>query len=229
MNTRSSVLVVDDEPIVREVLSRYLERGGYEVGTAADGNAALDQFSACEPDLVLLDLMLPGIDGIEVFKRIRRRSSTPVIMLTARGEETDRIAGLELGADDYVVKPFSPREVIARVGAVLRRGGEAEAKERKPLRFADLLISSSTREVTQRGSVVELTPKEFDLLELMASNPRKVFSRGDLLDELWDLAFAGDPSTVTVHIRRLREKIETDPSQPRRLITVWGVGYRFEP
>jgi two-component system, OmpR family, phosphate regulon response regulator PhoB len=230
MSPPTSVLVVDDEPIVREVLSRYLRHSGYEVGSAADGFDALAAFDSGKPDLVLLDLMLPGIDGLEVFRRIRSRSDTPVIMLTARGEEANRIAGLEMGADDYVVKPFSPREVIARVRAVLRRGGEKQPEGTdRTLSFDDLEIVSRTRDVMSHGERVELTPKEFDLLYLMAASPRKVFSRTELLDELWDLAFEGDPSTVTVHIRRLREKIEVEPSKPRHLVTVWGVGYRFEP
>jgi two-component system response regulator VicR len=224
------VLVVDDEPIVRDVLSRYLSREGFDVGTASDGESALRSFANAKPDLVLLDLMLPRVDGFEVFRRIRARNGTPVIMLTARGEETDRIVGLDLGADDYVGKPFSPREVVARVKAVLRRaGGEAEEPPDEMLRFDGLEIDPRTRDVVVNSEPVELTPKEFDLLHLFASNPRTVFSRLQLLDTLWDVAFDGDPSTVTVHIRRLREKIEADPSKPTRLVTVWGAGYRFEP
>jgi DNA-binding response OmpR family regulator len=224
------VLIVDDEPMVREVLARYLTRGGFVAHTAADGEAALAEFDAARPDLVLLDLMLPRVDGFSVFRSIRARATTPVIMLTARGGETERIAGLELGADDYLAKPFSPREVVARVHAVLRRGapgGRAATQER--LSFDGLEVDGVSREARVEGRVVALTPKEFDLLHLMASNPRTVFTRSQLLDELWDLAFEGDPSTVTVHIRRLREKIERDPARPRRLVTVWGVGYRFEP
>lgn len=224
------VLIVDDEPMVREVLERYLTRGGFVAETASDGAAALAAFDATRPDLVLLDLMLPRVDGFSVFRSIRARAATPVIMLTARGAETDRIAGLELGADDYVAKPFSPREVVARVQAVLRRGmGATPAGAGETLRFDGLEVDGASREVRVGGRVVALTPKEFDLLHLMASSPRTVFTRPQLLDELWDLAFDGDPSTVTVHIRRLREKIEADPAQPRRLVTVWGVGYRFEP
>jgi two-component system, OmpR family, response regulator ResD len=230
MPAEARVLVVDDEPIVRDVLSRYLSRQGFEVETAADGQAALDLFEATRPELIVLDLMLPGIDGLEVLRRIRSRNGAAVIMLTARGEETDRVVGLELGADDYVAKPFSPREVVARVRAVLRRtrdtpvpGGE------EILRFGALEIDARTREARVDGSAVELTPREFDLLHYMASSPRTVFNRLDLLDELWDASFAGDPSTVTVHVRRLREKIESDPANPRHLITVWGSGYRFEP
>jgi two-component system, OmpR family, response regulator ResD len=224
------VLVVDDEAIVRDVLVRYLRQEGFQVGTAADGASALEVFVDTEPDLVLLDLMLPRIDGFEVFRRIRARNGTPVIMLTARGDETDRIVGLDLGADDYIGKPFSPREVVARVRAVLRRAGGSEADgSEHVLRFDGLEIDPRTREVLVDGRPVELTPKEFELLHYLASEPRTVFSRLQLLDALWDVAFDGDPSTVTVHIRRLREKIEPDPSAPRRLVTVWGAGYRFQP
>jgi len=224
------VLIVDDEPMVRDVLARYLMRSGFIAESAADGEAAIAAFDASRPDLVLLDLMLPRIDGFSVFHSIRARAATPVIMLTARGEETERIAGLELGADDYVAKPFSPREVVARVQAVLRRGTPRDgASKLEGIVFDDLEMNGASREVRVRGRLVALTPKEFDLLYLMASSPRTVFTRSDLLDELWDLAFGGDASTVTVHIRRLREKIELDPSKPRRLVTVWGVGYRFEP
>jgi two-component system response regulator ResD len=223
------VLIVDDEPIVRDVLARYLTRSGFIAESAGDGEAAIAAFDASRPDLVLLDLMLPRVDGFSVFRSIRARAATPVIMLTARGAETERIAGLELGADDYVAKPFSPREVVARVQAVLRRQLRQGAGGREKLVFDELELDGVSREVRVRGEVAALTPKEFDLLYLMASNPRKLFTRSELLDELWDLAFEGDPSTVTVHIRRLREKIEHDPSKPCRLVTVWGAGYRFEP
>jgi DNA-binding response OmpR family regulator len=230
MGASARVLVVDDEPMVRDVLSRYLERGGFEVEAVADGERALAAFEARRPDLVLLDLMLPRIDGFEVFRQIRARASSPVIMITARGQTTDRIVGLETGADDYVSKPFSPAEVVARVRSVLRRSSaSAPATGDAPLRFDGLEIDAAAREVRIDGRSVALTPKEFDLLLLFASNPRRVFSRFQLIDELWDVAFDGDPATVTVHIRRLREKIEADPSQPRRLVTVWGIGYRFEP
>jgi two-component system response regulator ResD len=220
------VLVVDDDPIVRDVLSRYLARGGFRVATAEDGEEAVAAFQSQSPDLVLLDLMLPGIDGFGVFDVIRRADSTPVIMLTAKGEEGDRIAGLEFGADDYVAKPFSPKEVVARVRAVLRR---ASTPQPETLEFGDLVIEGGSRRVTRGGEVVNLTPREFDLLYLMASQPGLVFSRVQLLEELWDFAFDGDPSTITVHMRRLREKIEPDPSRPNHLSTVWGAGYRFDP
>jgi DNA-binding response OmpR family regulator len=224
------VLIVDDEPMVREVLARYLMRSGFVADSAEDGAAAIAAFDSSRPDLVLLDLMLPRIDGFSVFRSIRARAATPVIMLTARGEETERIAGLELGADDYVAKPFSPREVVARVQAVLRRQSQRKiGTGLEALTFGDLEVNGASRVARVGGRAVALTKREFDVLYLMASNPRTVFSRSQLLDEVWDLAFDGDPSTVTVHIRRLREKIEADPSKPRRLITAWGVGYRFEP
>jgi DNA-binding response OmpR family regulator len=225
------VLVVEDEPIARDVLCLYLERGGFAVETAEDGEQALVAIRACRPDLVLLDLMLPRVDGMEVFRRLQDGDAPAVIMLTARGEETDRIVGLELGADDYVTKPFSPREVVARVRAVLRRsrGTKNVVVDPEPLRFGDLEIDGRSREVTCQGAAVRLTPKEFDVLFLLASNARRVFTRLEILEELWDFAFDGDPSTVTVHVRRLREKLEADPSRPRHLVTVWGTGYRFEP
>lgn len=226
------VLVVDDEPMVREVLARYLEQEGFDVSTAEDGEEALSAFESNRPDLVLLDLMLPRIDGLEVFRRMRAGSTTPVIMLTARGDETDRVVGLELGADDYVTKPFSPREVVARVRAVLRRTGEPAAGEgavRGPLELGGLAIDEGRREVTIDGTPVKLTRKEFDLLVHLASRPGITLTRTQLLEDVWDFAWDGDTATVTVHIRRLREKIEDDPSNPKRLVTVWGVGYRFEP
>ena len=224
--SKGFVLVVDDDPIVRDVLSRYLARGGFQVSTAEDGEAAVAAFEAQRPDLVILDLMLPRIDGFGVFDFIRRTDSTPVIMLTAKGEEADRIAGLDVGADDYVAKPFSPMEVLSRVRAVLRRASKPQART---LDFGDLSMEGASRRVSRAGHEIMLTAKEFDLLYLMASNPSRVFARTELLDELWDFAFDGDPATVTVHMRRLREKIESDPSRPRHLVTVWGAGYRFDP
>jgi DNA-binding response OmpR family regulator len=230
MDANARVLVVDDEPMVRDVLSRYLERNGFEVDAVGDGERALAAFEAHRPDLVLLDLMLPKVDGFEVFRRIRAQDDSPVIMITARGETTDRIVGLEVGADDYISKPFSPGEVVARVRSVLRRSAVRESRgEDEALALDGLELDPRSREVRIDGEPCALTPKEFDLLFHFASNPRVVFSRLQLLDEVWDVAFDGDPATVTVHIRRLREKIETDPSKPRRLLTVWGVGYRFEP
>jgi DNA-binding response OmpR family regulator len=226
------VLVVDDDPIVRDVLLRYLDRAGFRTVAAADGIAAVKTYEQHRPQLVVLDLMLPGLDGIEVFRRIRAVDPrSAVIMLTARGQQTDRIAGLESGADDYVAKPFSPREVVARVKTVLRRIAQPDVDEPElePMRFGELEIDRGAREATLGGALVALTPKEFDLLAFLASHPRIAFTRSELLDELWDIAYDGDPSTVTVHVRRLREKIERDPSQPQRLVTVWGAGYRFEP
>lgn len=222
------VLVIDDEPMVREVLARYLENDGFTVDTAIDGEQALARFAETSPDLVLLDLMLPRIDGLEVFERMRASTRVPVIMLTARGGETDRIVGLDLGADDYVSKPFSPREVVSRVRAVLRRTGVAQT-EQPVLIFADLEIDEAKHEVRKAGQPVQLTRKEFDLLAHLAERPGVTLSRTQLLEEVWDFAWDGDSATVTVHIRRLREKIEDDPSNPTRLVTVWGVGYRFEP
>jgi DNA-binding response OmpR family regulator len=223
------VLVVDDEPMVREVLTRYLAREGFEVSTAADGEEALDRIPDVEPDLVLLDLMLPRVDGFEVFRRLREDRPTPVIMLTARGEATDRVVGLERGADDYVAKPFSPREVVARVRAVLRRSGGTGAGGGPVIELDRIRIDAGRHEVVVDGEPVHLTPKEFELLLHLASNPGLTFTRSQLLEDVWDFAWDGDSSTVTVHVRRLREKIETDPSNPRHLLTVWGVGYRFEP
>jgi DNA-binding response OmpR family regulator len=221
------VLIVDDEPMVRDVLERYLVRDGFEVETAADGEQALATFERTPPDLVLLDLMLPRIGGLEVFRRMRDQAGTAVIMLTAKGDEADRIVGLEIGADDYVTKPFSPREVVARVRAVLRRAADRPAAQ-EVLELGSLVIDGPRREVRRDGEPVRLTRKEFDLLWLLASNRGATFTRTQLLEEVWDFAWDGDSATVTVHVRRLREKIEDDPSQPRHLVTVWGVGYRFD-
>jgi DNA-binding response OmpR family regulator len=232
--TTPHILVVDDDPIVRDVLLRYLDRDGLSAEAAGDGERAMAAFEARHPDLVVLDLMLPRVDGLEVFRRIRALDpNSAVLMLTARGRETDRVVGLKSGADDYVAKPFSPREVVARVRAILRRTAEhagSDAIEVEPrLRFDGLEVDVAAREVLVDGRAVELTPKEFDLLAFLARNPRVAFDRAELLDRVWDVAYDGDPSTVTVHVRRLREKIEADASNPRRLVTVWGAGYRFEP
>jgi len=223
-----TVLVVDDEPIVRDVVVRYLEREGFTTLEAADGNVARQLIQRHSPSLVVLDVMLPGTDGLELCRWIRRESDLPVIMLTARGEEADRIVGLELGADDYVTKPFSPRELAVRVRTVLRRARPA-TPEQERLAFDGLEIDGPTREVTKDGTSVRLTAKEFDLLKFLASHPRQVFSRDQLMDRVWGYEAALDTGTVTVHVRRLREKIEADPSRPRFLQTVWGVGYRFWP
>ncbi len=226
----ASILVVDDEPSIGEVVSIYLQQAGYQVTVVQDGQAALDVLARSTPDLVVLDLMLPKVDGLEITRRLRAQGNVPIIMLTARGEETDRIVGLEMGADDYVVKPFSPRELVSRVKAVLRRSQAAKPESGdQPLRFGDLCIDPRTRIVEVAGQEVALTVKEFDLLWTLASHPRQVFNRDQLLDRVWGVTEYVDPSTVTVHVRRLREKIETDPSAPKHIQTVWGVGYRFEP
>jgi DNA-binding response OmpR family regulator len=224
----TTVLVVDDEPIVRDVIVRYLRRDGFTTLEAGDGARARELIEAGDLGLVVLDLMLPGEDGLELCRWIRSRSDLPVIMLTARGEEADRIVGLELGADDYVTKPFSPRELAARVRTVLRRADGASAPPER-LAFADVALDGASREVTKAGNVVALTAREFDLLWFLVSNPRRVFSRSHLMDRVWGHSVALDTGTVTVHIRRLREKLETDPAQPAHLQTVWGVGYRFDP
>jgi len=227
-DTNGRVLVVDDEPMVREVVAAYLAREGFTVSEAADGRTALDLIGSTQPDLVVLDVMLPKLDGFSVLTEVRKVADIPVILLTARTEETDRVLGLELGADDYVVKPFSPRELAARVRSVLRRARRPATPSR--LDFEGLAIDGTTREVAVDDTIVELTPKEFDLLAFLAASPRQVFSRGQLLEQVWDSsADYQDPSTVTVHVRRLRQKIETDPDAPRWITTVWGVGYRFEP
>lgn len=227
--TGKRVLVVDDEPMVREVVCAYLAREGFTAEEAADGRQAMESIAASRPDLVVLDVMLPERDGFSILSELRKRSDVPVILLTARTEEPDRVLGLELGADDYVVKPFSPRELAARVRSVLRRAAPAAARDER-LEFADLVIDGSTREVRVGGEPVEMPPKEFDLLFFLAASPRQVFSRGQLLEQVWESsADWQDPSTVTVHVRRLRQKIEDDPDRPSRITTVWGVGYRFEP
>jgi DNA-binding response OmpR family regulator len=227
MDEMTTVLVVDDEPIVREVVVAYLEREGYRTLEADDGLSARDLIEREEPELVVLDVMLPGVDGLELCRWIRGRSQVPVIMLTARGEEADRIVGLELGADDYVTKPFSPRELAARVRTVLRRASPDSSDAAQRLTFGDVVVDSSSREVTKAGAPILVTAKEFDLLWFLASHPRRVFSRDQLMDRVWGYSVALDTGTITVHIRRLREKIEADPSRPQHLQTVWGVGYRF--
>ncbi len=224
----TTVLVVDDESIVREVVVSYLKREGYHTLEAGDGDTARELVEQESPSLVVLDLMLPGTDGLELCRWIRARSDVPVIMLTARGEEADRIVGLELGADDYVTKPFSPRELATRVRTVLRRS-EPSVSRAESLSFEGLEISGKTREVTKTGEALRLTAKEFDLLWFLANHPRQVFSRDQLMDRVWGYEAALDTGTVTVHVRRLREKIEDDASRPRFLQTVWGVGYRFVP
>jgi DNA-binding response OmpR family regulator len=225
----AKVLVVDDEPNIREVVGLYLRRDGHAVVSAGDGDEALRLYQQTQPDLVVLDLMLPGLSGLEVCRRLQASRRVPLIMLTAKGEEEDRIVGLGVGADDYVVKPFSPRELTARVEAVLRRVNETHtaSEAEKVLVFGELKIDPNTREVTVHDEPVALTAREFDLLYHLASCPKRVFTRDQLMEAVWGYTFAAETSTVTVHMRRLREKIESDPTQPRYLQTVWGVGYRF--
>ncbi len=228
--SEETILVVEDEPSIGEVVTLYLRRAGYQVTVVRDGLAAMDYLSSQIPDLVVLDLMLPKVDGFEITRWLRGRGDTPIIMLTARREEPDRIAGLEMGADDYVVKPFSPQELVSRVRAVLRRAQRpTQVSTEQALQFDELTIDPNSRRVTVAGDEKTLTAKEFDLLWEMARHPRQVFSRTQLLDMVWGMSEFIDPSTVTVHVRRLREKIEQDPADPRRIQTVWGVGYRFEP
>jgi DNA-binding response OmpR family regulator len=230
---KANVLIVDDEPIVVEVVGRYLRRDGFAVTSASTGDeglrAGLDREHP--PHVIVLDVMLPGIDGFEVCRRLREgHVSVPIILLTARGEEADRIGGLGIGADDYVVKPFSPGELIARVKAQLRRVKlDTQPPRDGRLRGGEIELDAVDRVVNVRGQQVALTAKEFDLLHHLMRHPGEVFSRDDLLDAVWDRSFAGGPATVTVHIRRLREKIERDPSRPSHLKVVWGTGYKFEP
>ena len=222
---RGSILVVDDEPTIGEVVSAYLQRAGYETRVALDGPSALEAVAERSPDLIVLDLMLPGIDGLEVMRRVRDRTGA-VILLTAKGDESDRVIGLRLGADDYVVKPFSPAELVARVDAVLRRVSTVSAHA-PALRFGELEIDPSSHRATRAGEDMALTAREFDLLHFLARHPGRAFTREELMDHVWQYSFYTDTSTVTVHIRRLRAKLEADPDAPRWIETVWGVGYRF--
>ena len=224
------ILVVEDEPSIAEVVGLYLRRAGFQVLSASDGQKAIDILEVQDPDLVILDLMLPKVDGLTITRWLRDRGDTPIIMLTARRDEADRIAGLEMGADDYVIKPFSPQELVSRVRAVLRRTQTtSQDQKEEPLTFNDLEINSQTRLVIVRDEEIILTAKEFGMLWYLARHPRQVFTRDQLLERIWGLSDYIDPSTVTVHIRRLREKIETNPSNPSHILTVWGVGYKFEP
>ncbi|MDQ6909839.1 MAG: response regulator transcription factor [Actinomycetota bacterium] len=225
------ILVVDDDPTVAEIVSRYLSREGFAVESVGDGAEALARAAASLPDVVVLDLMLPGLDGLEVCRRLRDLAPIPVIMLTARGEESDRVMGLDLGADDYVTKPFSPRELTARVKSVLRRAqGPLAASTNGPslLAAGDLEVEERAREARVKGKAVNLTQREFELLVFLMRHPREAFTRESLLEQVWGYSY-GDTSTVTVHVRRLREKIEANPSTPDRIQTVWGLGYRFQP
>lgn len=223
------MLIVEDDPNVGDVVMRYLERAGLEVDLVTDGSVALAALLSTPPDLVVLDVMLPGMDGLEVCRRLRATSPVPVIMLTALGEAEDRIAGLEIGADDYMTKPFSPQELVLRVQSVLRRAqGPLAPAGRSLLRDGDLVVDLAAHEVLVRGQAQPLTAREHDLLVHLMRNPRRAMTREELLRDVWGWEF-GDHSTVTVHIRRLREKVETEPSAPRRIVTVFGIGYRFEP
>ena len=239
MTNKQTILVVDDEVTVREVVRRYLELEGFRVLEADTGPLALHLLHQEKPDLIVLDIMLPGLDGLTITRTLREtvqhRDDTaisgdiPIIMLTARNEEADRITGFELGTDDYIVKPFSPRELVMRIKAVLRRSAAGAAPSEKPLVFGDLRLEAPSRSVTRGGQEILLTAKEFDLLWFLACHPRQVFSRAQLLDQIWGYEFYGYESTVTVHIRRLREKVEADPGHPVFIHTVWGVGYKFDP
>jgi DNA-binding response OmpR family regulator len=231
------IVVVDDDPTVADVVGRYLVRDGHTVECVHDGLEALRRIELQQPDLVVLDLMLPGIDGLEVCRRLRERWPIPVVMLTALGDETDRLAGFEIGADDYVTKPFSPRELAMRVRSVLRRSRasmpagrleEPRQADQGLLTDRDVTVDLAAHEVRIAGRLVQLTSREYDLLVFLMRNPRQAFTREQLLNEVWGWTF-GDTSTVTVHVRRLREKLESDPTLPRRIVTVWGVGYRYEP
>lgn len=226
----TKIVIVEDEPSISEVVSLYLRRAGYEVASFSDGETAIKSLTDPFPDLIILDVMLPGMDGFSITRRLRDRSDVPIILLTSRKEESDRIAGLELGADDYVVKPFSPQELVSRVRAVLRRARSSNEKlDDGVLQFRNLTINPQTREVSINGETITLTAKEFDLLYHFARHPKQVFTREQLLESIWGFSHYIDPGTVTVHMRRLREKIEKDPTSPVYITTVWGIGYKFEP
>jgi DNA-binding response OmpR family regulator len=235
---KQTIFIVDDEITIREVVRRYLELEGFSVVEAESGTQALALLKDQPADLILLDIMLPGLDGFATTRSLRNapeyailsaNGDIPIIMLTSRSEEADRIAGFELGVDDYVVKPFSPRELVARVKAVLRRAAPLTAKDDKPITVGSLHIDPRRHAITVNDQPITLTLKEFDLLYLFARHPQQVFTREQLIEQVWGYEFDGDDSTVTVHIRRLREKIETDPAQPAYIRTVWGIGYKFEP
>jgi len=232
MVKQTRILLVEDDATLSEVVVRYLEREGFAVATAEDGRVGLETALADLPDLMVLDIMLPGLDGLEVCRQVRQTAPIPIIMLTALGEETDRVMGLELGADDYVTKPFSPRELTARVKSVLRRAGgsltNGSSDARNPLVAGGLHVDIESREVQMNGEAVSLTAREFELLVHLMRHPRRVFTREELFEAVWGYTF-GDTSTITVHVRRLREKLEHDPADPRMIKTVWGIGYRFDP
>ena len=228
---KKSILIVEDEPSIGEVVSLYLQRAGFQTRHAADGKTAMTLVEEKIPELAIIDIMLPEIDGLSLTRWLRNRSNLPIILLTARREEADRIAGLEMGADDYVIKPFSPQELVSRVRAVLRRTGreQSDAEPDHALTFESLTIDARSRTVAMADKEVMLTAKEFDMLYLLASHLRRVYTRDQLLERIWGGTAYIDPGTVTVHVRRLREKIEADPSSPKHSLTVWGVGYKFEP
>lgn len=235
----TTILIVDDETTIREVVRKYLELDGFRVIEADTGPLALHLLHQEQPDLIVLDIMLPGLDGFTITRSLRDNANDhgmlttqgriPIIMLTARTDEADRIMGFELGTDDYVTKPFSPRELVMRVKAVLLRSKPAALPTEQAITFGDLTLDAATHTVTRAGRSIALTATEFDLLWFLARHPRQVFNREQLLDQVWGYDFYGDDSTVTVHIRRLREKIERDPGHPAVILTVWGVGYKFEP
>jgi DNA-binding response OmpR family regulator len=229
--SEKQILVIEDEPSLAEVVSLYLKRAGFQVQIASDGKQAMSILEKQIPDFVIMDIMLPEVDGLSLTSWLRDRSNVPIIMVTARREEVDRIAGLEMGADDYVVKPFSPQELVSRVRAVFRRIGRDQdaAESERALSFDSLQIDPRTRIVMVKEAQIDLTAKEFDMLYFLARHPKQVFTRDQLLERIWGGAEYIDPGTVTVHVRRLREKIESDPSKPKHLLTVWGVGYKFEP
>lgn len=229
-SSKGLILLVDDDQNVIDVVERYLHREGFDVISETSGPSALDLARSSKPDLVVLDLMLPGMDGLELCRTLRDTSSVPIVMLTAKGDEQDRVLGLELGADDYVSKPFSPRELMLRIDAILRRArGEYRADQQDGVvTLGRVSLDLKARTASVEGGAVALTPLEFDLLAQLVRNAGRVFTRDELLQSVWGFTF-GDTSTVTVHIRRLREKIESDPSSPKHLVTVWGVGYRFDP
>jgi DNA-binding response OmpR family regulator len=222
-----TILVVDDEPKIIKTVRAYLENAGFRVVTAEDGQAALTVFRHEKPALVVLDLGLPGLDGLDVVRTLRRDTNVPIIMLTARVDEADKLIGLELGADDYVTKPFSPRELVARVRAVLRRTGAEREQAPAPIVIGEINIDLERRRVTSGGQAVDLTPTEFDLLVVLARHPGRVFTRLELLDRVQGYAFEGYERTVDAHVKNLRQKIEPDPKQPRTILTVYGVGYKF--
>jgi DNA-binding response OmpR family regulator len=237
MSKKPSILVVDDEKTIREVVRRYLELEDYQVIEADNGIEALKILQEEAPDLLILDIMLPGLDGLSITRRLRNTQDegmwrvdgdVPIIFLTARTHEQDRINGFEVGADDYVVKPFSPRELVVRVKAVLRRSQGAQTDDEQPIQMGHLYLDPRSRTTRVHEAIVALTAKEFDLLWFFVRHPRQVFSRQQLLDNVWGYEFYGDESTVTVHVRRLREKIEPDPAKPIHIQTVWGIGYKFD-